>query len=126
MRAKGQRREITEKARSAWPGRPVSCVYWRAASAPCRSRIGALFSCYTDFVPRNITLKLSDETILWARRKAAEENTSVSRIVSDMLEREMRLSDAYWQAFERWKLHQPVGVRGAAQRMNRDEVHERR
>lgn len=87
---------------------------------------GALFSCYTYFVPKNVTIKLADETALWARRKAAEENTSVSRLLSDMLEREMRLSDAYWRAFERWNSHRPLAAAGAAQRMSREEAHERR
>jgi hypothetical protein len=52
---------------------------------------------------RNVTIRISDEAVLWARRKAAEENTSVSRLVGEMLERQMRLSDEYWQAFEHWK-----------------------
>jgi hypothetical protein len=86
----------------------------------------ALFSCYTDSVPRNITIKLADETALWARRKAAEENTSISRLVSEMIEREMRLSDEYWRAFERWKSRTPTAAKGAAKRMSREEVHERR
>jgi hypothetical protein len=77
-------------------------------------------------VPKNITIKLPDETALWARRKAAEEDTSVSRLVSDMLEREMRLGDAYWQAFEDWKAHRPLASAGAAQRLGRDQAHERR
>lgn len=85
----------------------------------------ARFSCYTVFVPKNITIKLADETALWARRKAAEENTSVSRLVSEMLEREMRLSDMYWRAFEHWKSHRPAAAAGAAQRLSRDQVHER-
>jgi hypothetical protein len=76
-------------------------------------------------VPKNITIKLADETALWARRKAAEENTSVSRLVSDMIEREMRLSDEYWRAFERWKSRTPAAARGGAGRMSREEVHER-
>jgi hypothetical protein len=46
---------------------------------------------YTVFVPKNITIGISDEAPLWARRKAAEENTSVSRLVGEMLE--------YWRAF---------------------------
>ena len=91
----------------------------------CAPPVIALFPCYTDFVPKNITIKLADETALWARRKAAEENTSVSRLVSEMLEREMRLGDAYWRAFEHWKSHRPVAAVGAGQRLSRDEVHER-
>ncbi len=77
-------------------------------------------------MPKNITLKLPDETALWARRKAAEEDTSVSKLVAALLEREMRLSDAYWRAFEHWKSHRPAAAAGAAGRMSRDEVHERR
>ena len=77
-------------------------------------------------MPRNITIKISDETALWARRKAAEENTSVSRLVGDMLERQMRLTDEYWQAFEHWKSIRPVASVSASQRMSREEVHERR
>ncbi len=77
-------------------------------------------------MPRNITIKISDETALWARRKAAEENTSVSRLVSDMLERQMRLTDEYWRAYEHWKSTRPVAGVSAAERMTRDEVHERR
>jgi len=76
-------------------------------------------------VPRNVTIKISDEAALWARRKAAEENTSVSRLVGKMLEREMRSSDEYWRAYEHWKSIRPMAGKSAAERMSRDEVHER-
>ena len=89
-------------------------------------RAFALFSCYTHFVSRNVTIKISDEAALWARRKAAEENTSVSRLVGEMLERQMRLSDEYWRAFEHWKSQRPVAGASAAERLSREEVHERR
>ena len=75
---------------------------------------------------RNITIKISGEAILWARRKAADENTSVSRLVGDMLERQMRLTDEYWRAFDRWKSDRPLAAAGASERMSREEVHERR
>jgi hypothetical protein len=77
-------------------------------------------------VPKNVTIKISDQAALWARRKAAEENTSVSRLVGEMLERQMRLTDDYWRAFEHWKSNRPVAGSGAAERMSRTEVHERR
>jgi hypothetical protein len=77
-------------------------------------------------VPRNVTIKISDQAALWARRKAAEENTSVSRLVGEMLERQVRLTDDYWRAFERWKSSRPLAGAGAAERMSRAEVHERR
>jgi hypothetical protein len=77
-------------------------------------------------VQRNLTIKISEEAVLWARRKAAEENTSVSRLVGEMIERQMRLSDEYWRAFEHWKSNSSVAERGAAGRLSREEVHERR
>jgi hypothetical protein len=75
-------------------------------------------------VPKNITIKISDEAALWARRKAAEENTSVSRLVGEMLERQMRLSDEYWRAYEHWKSVRPLARFGAARRMSREEAHD--
>jgi len=86
----------------------------------------ALFSCHTKSVARNVTIRISDEAALWVRRKAAEENTSVSRLVGEMLERQMRLTDDYRRAFERWKWNRPLAASGATQRMSREQVHERR
>jgi hypothetical protein len=79
-------------------------------------------------VARNITIRLSDEAAHWARRKAADENTSVSRLVGEMLERQMRVTDEYWQAFKRWKKLLPAGgVKGvdASRRAGREETHAR-
>lgn len=75
---------------------------------------------------RNVTIRISDEAALWARRKAAEENTSLSRIVGEMLERQMRLSDEYWKAFEHWKSNRPVAPGSARERLSREQIHERR
>ena len=88
--------------------------------------LSALFSCYTGFVARNLTIRISDEAILWARRQAVEENTSVSRLVGEMLERQMRLSDQYWRAFDHWKSNRPLAGLGAAERLSREDVHGRR
>jgi hypothetical protein len=38
---------------------------------------------------RNVTITLDDEVARWARIKAAEESTSVSRLVGDLLRRTM-------------------------------------
>jgi len=77
-------------------------------------------------VPKNITIKISDEVAYWARKKAAEENTSLSRLVGEMLERHMRMMDDYWRAFEHWKANRAIAERGAVERKTRDEAHERR
>ena len=75
---------------------------------------------------RKVTIGISDEAALWVRRKAAEENTSVSRLIGEMLERRMRVTDDYWRAFERWKWNRPLAASGATQRPTREQTHERR
>ena len=50
----------------------------------------------------------------------------MSRLVGEMLERQMRLTDDYWRAFDHWKSNRPLASVGAAERMSRAEVHERR
>jgi hypothetical protein len=87
-------------------------------------------SCYTDPVLKNVTITLDPEVAHWARKKAADENTSVSKLVSRLLEKEMHASDAYWRAYEKWKslprdLGAPAPV-DASKSMTREEVHERR
>ena len=74
---------------------------------------------------RNVTIRISDEVALWARQQAAQQNSSLSRLVGEMLERQMRLSDEYWQAFEHWKSAQPLAKRSARERFSREELHER-
>lgn len=77
-------------------------------------------------MPVNVTIKISEDAARWARRRAAEENTSVSRLVGEMLERQMRLSDEYWKAYEHWKTIRPAAGRSASKRMSREEAHARR
>ncbi len=43
-----------------------------------------------------------------------------------MLEKvKMRQTNAYWQAFERWKKLKPVPMLDAFKRLSREEAHER-
>ena len=85
-----------------------------------------MFSCYTGFVLKNMTITVTDQVAHWARKKAAEENTSVSRLVGRMLENEMRLSDDYWRAYRRWRKIGSIQGIDAAGRMSRDQAHARR
>jgi hypothetical protein len=75
-------------------------------------------------VLKNVTITVSEEAAAWARKKAAEENTSVSKLVGRMLETQMRMGDDYKRAHRRWKKIQNLPV-DAANRLNRDEAHER-
>lgn len=76
-------------------------------------------------VLKNVTVTLPEEVALWARKKAAEENTSVSRLLGRLLEAQMRSSDEYWEAYQAWKQLTPVDL-NASDRLSREEVHERR
>jgi hypothetical protein len=75
-------------------------------------------------VLKNLTITVEEDAIRWARRKAAEENTSVSKLVGRMLEDKMRQTDEYWAAYERLKQIAPIpGL--AAGRLSREEANER-
>jgi len=77
-------------------------------------------------VLRNVTITLTEEAALWARKKAAEENTSVSKLVGRMLENQMRLSDEYWRAHREWKRIGSIKGINASRRLSREEAHARR
>ena len=70
---------------------------------------------------KNITITLSEEAALWARKKAAEENVSVSRLVGKMVEAQMRQTGDYQDAYRR----NPMDL-DTAHRLSREEAHARR
>ena len=74
---------------------------------------------------RNVTITLSEEVAHWARLKAAEENTSVSRLVGRILEGQMRMTDDYNDAYKRWKRLPALDI-DAPSRLTREEAHARR
>jgi len=63
-------------------------------------------------VLKNVTVTVEEEALKWARRQAAEKGTSVSKLVGQMLKREMRNGDSYWTAYAGWKKLKPVRTRG--------------
>ncbi|MEK7403879.1 MAG: hypothetical protein AAB225_02105 [Acidobacteriota bacterium] len=73
-----------------------------------------------------MTITVSEEAARWARKKAAEENTSVSKLVGRMLENQMRRSDEYWRAYERVKEIRSIPGIDAAHRLSREDAHARR
>lgn len=85
-----------------------------------------MFPCYTGTVLKNITITVSEEVAHWARKKAAEEDISVSKLVGRVLEAQMRVSDEYWHAYERWKKIGSIKGIDAAGRLTRDKAHGRR
>ncbi len=78
---------------------------------------------------KNVTITLEEEDLRWVRRKAADQGLSLSKLLGQMIEHERhrRTSDAYWQAYERWKKISAQGLDiDAANRLTREEAHERR
>ena len=75
---------------------------------------------------KNVTVTLSEEVAHWARRKAADENTSVSKLIGRILEEQMRRGDEYWRAYERWKKLESVPGIDATKLVSREEAHARR
>jgi|SRR5579864_860675 len=82
-------------------------------------------SCYTHSVLKNVTITVEDEDLKWVRRRAAEKETSVSRLVGQMIRRERLHSDSYRAAYESWKKMKPWPA-DASKRMTREKTHERR
>ncbi len=79
---------------------------------------------YTDFVLKNVTITLSEEVALWARVTAARQNTSVSRLVGQILDAQMRQSGDYLEAWRQWQALTPLDI-DASRPLSRDEAHER-
>jgi hypothetical protein len=51
---------------------------------------------------KNVTVTMEDSVADWARMEAARRNTSVSRLLGDLLAEKMRHDDAYERAMNDW------------------------
>ena len=51
---------------------------------------------------KNVTITVEDSALEWARIEAAKRNTSVSRLVGEMLVEKMQREDAYARAERDW------------------------
>lgn len=75
---------------------------------------------------KNVTITLDDEVARWARIRAAEKNTSVSRLVGNLLKEMMREEADYALAMEQYLMIQPVLLKQVGDRYpRREELHER-
>ena len=73
---------------------------------------------------RNLTITVSDQVARWARIKAAEENTSVSHLVGEMLQRRMLDANAYERAMKDYLSREPF-IHSGGRRPSREELHDR-
>ncbi|TAN24478.1 MAG: CopG family transcriptional regulator [Acidobacteria bacterium] len=76
---------------------------------------------------KNVTIRLSEEAADWARIEAAKKKTSVSRMLGEMLEREMQREAEHRRAFQNWTQEGrwPQGRPEPGWRFSREETHER-
>ena len=86
-------------------------------------------SCYTVFVSpksqlRNVTVSLEEDVARWARIEAARRDTSVSRMLGDLLKERMTAQDAYEKAMRRALGRKPF-LRSTGKYLTREEAHDR-
>jgi len=75
---------------------------------------------------KNVTITLNEDVARWARIRAAEKDTSVSRLVGNLLKEKMQEEADYALAMEQYLALQPVALKQVGERYpRREELHER-
>ncbi|MFT5496014.1 MAG: plasmid stability protein [Kiritimatiellia bacterium] len=75
---------------------------------------------------KNVTITLEEEVARWARIRAAENDTSVSRMVGELLKQQMQSERIYEQAHQDYASRKVYEMRTAGQAYpKRDELYER-
>ena len=75
---------------------------------------------------RNVTITLDEDVAHWARVVAAKRETSVSRLVGEMLRDRMRSEEAYEEARRQFFAVEPRPLRaGDTPLPSREELHDR-
>jgi hypothetical protein len=73
---------------------------------------------------KNVTVTMEDQVADWARMEAARRNTSVSRLVGELLAEKMRSDDAYERALQDWLSRERSWVSNGV-RTPREDLYER-
>jgi len=75
---------------------------------------------------KNVTITLDEEVARWARIRAAELNTSVSRLLGDMLRDRMNREQAYEVALKQYLSRKPRVLNESRRRYpGKDQLHDR-
>jgi hypothetical protein len=75
-------------------------------------------------VLKNVTITADEKVLKWARHEAVDKGISVSKLVSQILEKEMRSKDAYWRAYDSWMKREPF-LKGPIEKMDREKLYDR-
>jgi hypothetical protein len=73
---------------------------------------------------RNVTVTLEEDVAQWARIEAARRDTSVSRLLGELLKERMTALDAYEKAMRRALGRKPF-LHSDGRYLTREEVHDR-
>ncbi len=73
---------------------------------------------------KNVTVTMEDSVADWARMEAARRNTSVSRLVGEMLAEKMRHDDAYERAMREALEFKSFGV-SEGRYFTREQIYDR-
>ena len=73
---------------------------------------------------KNVTVTMEDSVAEWARMEAARRNTSVSRLVGELLAEKMRHDDAYERAMREALEFKSIGT-STGPYLTRDEMYDR-
>ena len=73
---------------------------------------------------KNVTVTMEDLVADWARMEAARRNTSVSRMIGEMLAEKMRHDDAYERAMQDWTSRERTWISNG-QRIAREDLYDR-
>jgi hypothetical protein len=73
---------------------------------------------------RHVTVTLEEDVALWARLEAARRDTSVSRLLGDLLKRQMSLEKRYERAMQS-ALRRPPFLKTDGRYLSRDQLDDR-
>ncbi len=74
---------------------------------------------------RNITIKLEDDVAHWSKIWAAENNTSVSKILGDLLKQMKKDKTGYAKAMQQFLNVEAQPLKSSGAYPSREELHER-
>ena len=76
---------------------------------------------------KNVTITLDEEVARWARIRAAERETSVSRLVGEVLQERMLEEESYEMAMQQYLSQVPHPLKKPEARYpHREELHDRK
>lgn len=73
---------------------------------------------------RNVTVTLEEDVARWARLEAARRDTSVSRLLAEILKEQMAEKDSYERALRRALARKPF-LKTDGRYLSREESHDR-